>query len=130
MKRLYILLLLLATLTLSSCTTTYRVHADDGLITSLIGRSSSDVVFQLGSPTNTFNYPGGYVMSFVGTDKVFCYNKAVGQRPVLDLYFDSDNICRNAKVKDTAPVREYSPTKTAWLLTALDWLQWLSWWWY
>ena len=64
------LLLLFATLTLSSCTTTYRVHADDGLITSLIGRSSSDVVYQLGAPTNTFNYPGGYVMSFVGTDKV------------------------------------------------------------
>ena len=100
MKRLYILLLLLATLTLSSCTTTYRVHADDGLITSLIGRSSSDVVYQLGAPTNTFNYPGGYVMSFVGTDKVFCYNKAVGQRPVLDLYFDSDNT-RRLNVEET-----------------------------
>ena len=123
-----ILLLIALVMTLASCSTLHTVQTNDSLITSLIGRSESDIVLTLGAPTSSYAYDGGHVITYYAPESIFRYDKGYGLHPTLDLYIMETGVCTNAKVHNSAPVRTYSPSRTVWLLTILDWLNWLLWW--
>ena len=129
-KRILILAAVLISLTaLTSCSTLHRVETNDNYITTLIGRSEADIVMSLGAPTSSYAYEGGHVITYYAPESIFRYEKGYGLHPTLDLYISPAGTCINAKVHNSTPVRTYSPTKTLWLLVALDWLEWLTWWW-
>ena len=107
MKRFIYLLIAFFMLTSCSITRTVGYRAD---LQSFVGRSYDDIVAQFGSPTDLYYGENGLIIKYVASPEIFTYHPDYlkhSQPPRCEFYFNYEDKCYKAEVKNAEPVHVF-----------------------
>ena len=118
MKLLKFIYVLLMTLVLSSCSSTYHAYPTVRNPESFKGMSHKQIVMSYGAPTQMMpDGEGGYILVYVGNKSLFIYNnyyaKGARQLPTAQFFMSSERVCVGARYDYEKSISEYDPQGTA-----------------